>query len=60
MPLPSSSTNRLIGHRAHDSDPLDRQLQHDRIELISPNKANRIKLTTARYAKRWRIERVFV
>jgi Transposase DDE domain. len=56
---------RLIGDRAYDSDPLDRELQQDGIEVISPHKINRIKPKTQdgrplrRYAKRWRIERLF-
>jgi transposase len=56
---------RLIGDRAYDSDPLDRQLQQDGIEVISPHKFNRSKPKTQdgrplrRYRKRWRIERLF-
>jgi len=56
---------RLIGDRAYDSDPLDRDLQQDGIEVISPHKINRSKPKTQdgrplrRYAKRWRIERLF-
>jgi transposase len=60
-----SRPQRLIGDRAYDSDPLDRQLQQDGIEVISPHKVNRIRPKTQdgrplrRYAKRWRIERLF-
>jgi transposase len=56
---------RLIGDRAYDSDPLDRELQQDGIEVISPHKQNRVKPKTQdgrplrRYVKRWRIERLF-
>jgi hypothetical protein len=33
---------KLIGDRAHDSDPLDRRLERDYgIELIAPNRENR-------------------
>ena len=56
---------RLIGDRAYDSDPLDRELQQNGIEVISPHKQNRVKPKTQdgrplrRYVKRWRIERLF-
>jgi transposase len=56
---------QLIGDRANDSDPLNRKLQQDGIEVISPHKQNRVKPKTQdgrplrRYAKRWRIERLF-
>jgi IS4 transposase len=47
------------------SAALNRELQQDGIEVISPHKQNRIKSKTQdgrplhRYAKRWRIERLF-
>ena len=56
---------RLIGDRAYDSDALDYELQQNGIEVISPHKVNRVKPKTQdgrplrRYAKRWRIERLF-
>jgi len=56
---------RLIGDRAYDSDPLDRELQQDGIEVIAPHRFNRSKPKTQdgrrlrRYRKRWRIERLF-
>jgi len=56
---------RLIGDRAYDSDPLDQSLAKQGIELISPHRFNRIKLTTQdgrplrRYRRRWKIERLF-
>ena len=56
---------RLIGDRAYDSDPLDRDLQQAGIELIAPHKSNRRKPITQdgralrRYRKRGRIERLF-
>jgi transposase len=60
-----SRPQRLIGDRAYDSDALDRELQQNGIEIISPHKSNRIKPRTQdgralrRYTKRWRIERLF-
>ena len=55
---------RLVGDRAYDSDPLDRQLRRKGIELISPHKSNRVKPRTQdgrplrRYQRRWKIERI--
>ena len=49
----------------YDGAPLDRQLQQDGIEVISPHKVNGVKLKTQngrplrRYAKRWPIEPLF-
>ena len=57
--------SRLIGDRAYDSDPLDESLQKQGIEMIAPHKSNRKKPATQdgrplrRYAKRWKIERLF-
>ena len=57
---------RLIGDKAYDSDPLDKQLGEDfGVELISPHKANRKREKTQdgrklrRYKRRWKIERLF-
>jgi transposase len=56
---------RLIGDKAYDSDKLDEQLlQEYGIELIAPNKQNRIVPTQdgrplRRYKRRWKIERLF-
>jgi len=56
---------RIIGDRAYDSDPLDKTLARQKIELISPHKFNRKKLPTQdgrvlrRYTRRWKIERLF-
>jgi transposase len=56
---------RLIGDKAYDSDRLDQQLlQNYGIEMIAPNKINRRVPTQdgrplRRYAKRWKIERLF-
>src|SRR2546422_1352640 len=37
---------RMIGHTAYDSDPLDRQLWREhRIRMIAPNRPNRLNLT---------------
>ena len=56
----------IIGDKAYDSDPLDEYLLKERkIELIAPHKENRKKKQTQdnrklrRYAKRWKIERLF-
>ena len=56
----------LIGDKAYDSDPLDKELINDSgIELIAPHKANRKKEPTQdgrklrRYKRRWKVERLF-
>jgi hypothetical protein len=49
----------LIGDRAHDSDPLDKELRRDGIEMIAPHRANRSKTPMqdrrrlSRYMRRW-------
>jgi transposase len=56
---------RLIGDRAYDSDPLDKILQEQGIQMIAPHKSNRKKPATQdgrplrRYKKRWKVERLF-
>ena len=56
---------RIIGDKAYDSDPLDKQLKKLDIELIAPHKANRKRAQTQdgrkllRYKRRWKIERLF-
>jgi transposase len=56
---------RLIGDRAYDSDPLDKRLQQQGIQLIAPHKSNRKKPATQdgrvlrRYKRRWKVERLF-
>jgi len=56
---------RIIGDRAYDSDPLDKTLAQQHIELIAPHKFNRVKPITQdgrslrRYTRRWKIERLF-
>jgi transposase len=56
---------RLIGDKAYDSDPLDERLKELGIEMIAPNRGNRIKgnrqdgRSLRRYKRRWKIERLF-
>lgn len=55
----------MIGGKAYDSDPLDKQLKKFDIELIAPHKVNRKQAKTQdgrklrRYKRRWKIERLF-
>ena len=55
----------LVGDRAYDSDALDEDLRSQGIEMIAPNRSNRVKLLTQdrrklrRYARRWLVERFF-
>jgi transposase len=57
---------RLIGDKRYDSDKLDAQLEQNYgIELIAPNKSNRLVITQdgrklRRYRRRWKVERLFV
>lgn len=56
---------KLVGDRAYDSDPLDKQLKAKGIELIAPHKRNRKKKKTQDgrrlrpYKRRWTVERFF-
>lgn len=56
---------RLIGDRAYDSDGLDDELKEQGIEMIAPNRSNRVKgnkqdgRPLRRYKRRWKIERLF-
>ena len=55
---------RLIGGKAYDSDGLDEELREDGIELIAPNRVNRIQPTQdgrplRRYRRRWKVARLF-
>jgi len=56
---------RMIGDKAYDSDPLDeRMLRKYGIEMISPNRASRTRITQdgrslRRYKRRWKVERLF-
>jgi len=55
----------LIGDRAYDSDPLDRDLAKQDIALVAPHKRNRRQVKTQdgrtlrRYKRRWVVERFF-
>ena len=55
----------LIGDKAYDSDPLDARLAKQRIAMIAPHRANRIRPATQdgrqlrRYRRRWKVERLF-
>lgn len=54
----------LIGDKAYDSDPMDKQLEEKYgIKLISPNRRNRQKSQDGRslrkYKRRWKVERFF-
>ena len=55
---------KMIGDKAYDCDPLDKQLKKLEIELIAPHKANRTKAKTQdgrklrRYKRRWKVERL--
>ena len=57
--------DRLVGDKAYDSDPLDKSLKEQGIEMIAPHRSNRKKKKTQdgrklrRYKRRWNIERLF-
>jgi transposase len=57
--------HRLIGDKAYDSDPLDRRLESQGVEMIAPHRENRTKPPTQdgrplrRYRRRWKVERLF-
>ncbi|MFC1878079.1 IS5 family transposase [Thermodesulfobacteriota bacterium] len=62
----SKLPGRIIGDKAHDSNPLDECLRKQfRTELIAPHKTNRKKPKTQdgrvlrRYRRRWKVERLF-
>lgn len=63
--LVDGKSERLIGGRAYDSDPLVAELREERLELIAPHRRNRKKPQTqdgrklSRYKWRWKIERPF-
>ena len=56
---------KMIGDKAYDSDPLDKELKKLDIELIAPHKQNRKRAKTQdgrklrRYKRRWKVERLF-
>jgi transposase len=60
----SERPRRLIGDRAYDSDPLDRELAAEGVELIAPHRSNRSKAPTQdgrvlrRSRRRWQVERL--
>jgi transposase len=54
----------LIGDKAYDSDPLDRELAAMGIEMVSPHHPRRRRKTQdgrklRRYKRRWKVERLF-
>ncbi len=54
----------LIGDGAYDSDPLDKELRKDGIEMVAPHRSIRHNTTQdgrrlRRYARRWLVERFF-
>ena len=57
--------DKLIGDKAYDSDPLDRECEALGVTLIAPHKRNRVKPKTQdgrplrRYKRRWKVERLF-
>ncbi len=57
--------HRIIGDKAYDSDPLDKELEALGIEMIAPHRTNRKRPKTQdgrplrRYRRRWKIERLF-
>ena len=56
---------RIIADKAYDSDPLREQLLEEKILLVAPHRRGRTKPSfndgrwLRRYAKRWKIERLF-
>jgi transposase len=62
--LTSEVPPRVIGDKAYDSDPLDRELAHQGIEMIAPHRSNRRPENATqdgrslrRYRRRWKVER---
>ena len=57
--------DKLIGDKAYDSDPLDRECEALGVTLIAPHRRNRTKPKTQdgrplrRYKRRWKVERLF-
>jgi hypothetical protein len=55
----------LIGDRAYDNDVPDEELRSQGIEMIAPNRSNRVRSLTQdrrrlrRYTRRWLVERFF-
>ena len=63
--LTQDKPDKLIGDKAYDSDPLDKECQALGVTLIAPHKTNRKKPKTQdgrvlrRYKRRWKVERLF-
>ena len=61
----AAQPERMIGDKAYDSDPLDRQLAAGGIEMIAPHRHGRKRPKTQdgrplrRYRRRWKVERLF-
>ena len=62
----AETSERLIGDRAYDSDPLDVQIRERfGVQLVAPHNPTRTRKTTQdgrvlrRYRRRWKIERLF-
>lgn len=61
----SATPRRLLGDRAYDRDPPDRDLAARGIELIAAHRRNRTKSRAQggrkprRYRRRWKVERFF-
>jgi transposase len=61
----SELSERLIGDRAYDADPLDEALLALGVEMIAPQRRGRKRPKTQdgrplrRYKRRWKIERLF-
>ena len=60
------ASDKLIGDKAYDSDPLDQELMQERcIEMIAPHRSGRKKPKTQDgrklrpYRRRWKVERLF-
>ena len=55
----------MIGDKAYDSEPLDRELAVRGVEMIAPHRRGRKKPPTQdgrplrRYCRRWKVERLF-
>jgi transposase len=64
--LTQYAPDKLVGHKAYDSDSLDEQLLHQRgVEMIAPHRRGRKKSPTQdgrklrRYHRRWKVEQLF-
>ena len=62
----AETSERLIGDRAYDSDPLDARIRERfGVELVAPHNSRRSRNATQdgrvlrRYRRRWKIERLF-